>query len=178
MADAVGSGKVRHIGLSNVTAEQVRRAHKVHSIAAVQFEYSLWRREVESSLLPTLRELGIALVAWSPLGAGFLTGTVPSLEPTDFRQYNPRFSGSNLATNTSRFAGLIKLSDEFGITPAQLALAWLLHQGNDIFPIPGTRRASRVDENAGASEVRLSVEQLMLIDQAAPPGVAEGSPLV
>ena len=178
MADAVASGKVRHIGLSNVTAEQVRRAHKVHSIAAVQFEYSLWRREVESSLLPTLRELGIALVAWSPLGAGFLTGTAPSLGPTDFRQYNPRFSASNLATNTSRFAGLIKLSDEFGITPAQLALAWLLHQGNDIFPIPGTRRASRVDENAGASEFRLSVEQLMLIDQAAPAGVAEGSTLV
>lgn len=178
MADAVASGKVRHIGLSNVTAEQVRRAHHVHSVAAVQYEYSLWRREVESSLLPTLRELGIALVAWSPLGAGFLTGTVPSLGPDDFRQNNPRFSTSNLATNTSRFAGLFKLSDEFGVTPAQLALAWLLHQGHDIFPIPGTRRPSRVDENAGASEIRLSVEQIMLIDQAAPPGVAEGATLV
>ena len=178
MASAVGAGKVRHLGLSNVTAEQVRRAHAIHPIAAVQYEYSLWRREAESLLLPTLRELGIALVAWSPLGAGFLTGTVGSLDQNDFRQGNPRFSGPNLAVNSERFALLFRLAAEFGITPAQLALAWLLHQGDDVFPIPGTRSTTRVAENARASTIRLTAEQLRRVDQVARPGLAEGATLL
>ena len=139
MAEGVKDGKVRYIGLSNVSAEQVRRAHKVHPITAVQFEYSLWRREAEVDLLPTLRELGIALVCWAPLGSGFLSGTVSSLSKDDFRHNNPRFAGENLNMNRHRFLPLLQLAEELGVTPAQLALAWLLHQGQDIFPIPGTR---------------------------------------
>ena len=140
MSEAVQAGKVRYLGLSNVTAEQVREAHVVHPIAAVQFEYSLWRREAETELLPTLRELGIALVPWSPLGSGFLTGTVDSLPDDDFRNNNPRYQGENLATNQDRFGPLLSLAQELGITAAQLSLAWLLHQGDDIIPIPGTRK--------------------------------------
>ena len=119
MAASVRAGKVRHLGLSNVTAEQVRRAHAVHPIAAVQYEYSLWRREAETTLLPTLRELGIALVAWSPLGAGFLTGGVSTLGPDDFRHNNPRFAGQNLAINTDRFAPFMQVASELSLTPAQ-----------------------------------------------------------
>lgn len=178
MARAVEAGKVRHVGLSNVTADQVRRAHAVHPIAAVQYEYSLWRREAETGLLPTLRELGIALVAWSPLGAGFLTGTVGVLASTDFRRHNPRYAGENLATNTDRFAPLIELARAHGITPAQLALAWLLHQGSDVFAIPGTRRPERIEENAKAAAIELSAELLRRIDVIARPGLAEGASLV
>jgi aryl-alcohol dehydrogenase-like predicted oxidoreductase len=178
MASAVQTGKVRHLGLSNVTAEQVRRAHAVHPIAAVQYEYSLWRREAETSLLPTLRELGIALVAWSPLGAGFLTGAVSTLPANDFRQNNPRFAGENLAINAARFAPLMQLAGELSVTPAQLALAWLLHQGVDVLPIPGTRRPARIDENAQASSIRLDAEHLRRIDALARPGLAEGKTLV
>jgi aryl-alcohol dehydrogenase-like predicted oxidoreductase len=178
MASAVRAGKVRHLGLSNVTAEQARRAHAVHPIAAVQYEYSLWRREAEATLLPTLRDLGIALVAWSPLGAGFLTGTVSTLEQGDFRQNNPRFAGQNLATNADRFAPLMQLARELSLTPAQLALAWLLHQGHDVFPIPGTRRPERIGENAKSSAVRLDADQLRRIDALARPGLAEGRTLV
>ncbi len=178
MARAVREGKVRYLGLSNVSAEQVRRAHKVHPIAAVQFEYSLWRREAEAALLPTLRELGIALVCWSPLGSGFLSGTVTSLSRDDFRQNNPRYAGGNLALNRDRFQPFMALALELGVTPAQLALAWLLHQGPDVFPIPGTRRADRVDENARATEIRLTPEQLKRIDELARPGLAEGATLV
>jgi aryl-alcohol dehydrogenase-like predicted oxidoreductase len=178
MASAVRAGKVRHLGLSNVTAEQVRRAHAVHPIAAVQYEYSLWRREAETALLPTLRELGIALVAWSPLGAGFLTGTLTALGPGDFRQHNPRFAGENLATNADRFAPLMQLARQLSLTPAQLALAWLLHQGADVFPIPGTRKPERIFENARASAVRLDAEQLRQVDALASPGLAEGRTLV
>jgi len=178
MASAVRAGKVRYIGLSNVTAEQVRRAHAVHPIAAVQYEYSLWRREAETLLLPTLRELGIALVAWSPLGAGFLTGTVNSLGANDFRQYNPRFAGANLATNTDRYAPVMQMARDLSITPAQLALAWLLHQGEDVIPIPGTRQAQRIDENARAASIQLDEKQLRQIDALAQPGLAEGRTLV
>ena len=178
MAQAISAGKVRQIGLSNVTAEQVRRAHAIHPIAAVQYEYSLWRREVETELLPTLRELGIALVAWSPLGAGFLTGTVRELDSNDFRQNNPRFSKENLTINTNRFSPLFKLAKELSVTPAQLALAWLLHQGDDIFPIPGTRSSVRVTENAKASEIKLNAEQLRQIDQISTPGITVGATLV
>jgi aryl-alcohol dehydrogenase-like predicted oxidoreductase len=178
MAEAVRVGKVRYLGLSNVTADQIRRAHRVHPITAVQYEYSLWRREAEMALLPTLRELGIALVCWSPLGSGFLTGTVNSLEKNDFRQNNPRYAGENLAANLDRFAPLMEIAGELGVTPAQLALAWLLHQGQDVFPIPGTRRPERVDENAKAADIRLDNETLQRINSLARLGLAEGATLV
>ncbi len=178
MGEAVGAGKVRYLGLSNVTAAEVERAHKVHPISAVQYEYSLWRREVEIELLPTLRNLGIALVAWSPLGAGFLAGPPKALDEGDFRNNNPRFAGDNLATNRDRFAPLIGLAEELGISPAQLALAWLLHQGEDIVPIPGTRRLERIDENAQAATVHLTPETLERIDAVAQPGQAVGATLV
>jgi aryl-alcohol dehydrogenase-like predicted oxidoreductase len=178
MADAVAAGKLRYLGLSNVTADEVRRAHSVHPLTAVQYEYSLWRREVETDLLPTLRELGIALVCWSPLGGGFLTGTIDSVCGGDFRQHNPRYSPENLALNKDRFAPLNDIAGQLGITPAQLALAWLLHQGDDIFPIPGTRRASRVEENANAASAELSEDILRRIEGIAPPGTAAGGTLV
>ena len=169
---------MRCLGLSNVTAEEVRRAHAVHPITAVQYEYSLWRREAETALLPTLRELGIALVAWSPLGSGFLTGTVSGLDKNDFRQNNPRFAGENLARNRDRFAPFMHIAKELDVTPAQLALAWLLHQGSDIFPIPGTRRPERIDENAKALDIHLSGATLKRIDELARPGLAQGATLV
>jgi aryl-alcohol dehydrogenase-like predicted oxidoreductase len=125
-----------------------------------------------------LRELGIALVAWSPLGAGFLTGTVDTLGANDFRQYNPRFAGPNLATNTDRYAPVMQIARELSVTPAQVALAWLLHQGDDVIPIPGTRKAQRIDENAQASTIRLDAQQLRTIDALARPGLAEGQTLV
>lgn len=178
MADGVTAGKVRYLGLCNVTADEVRRAHAVHPLAAVQYEYSLWRREAETELLPTLRELGIALVCWSPLGSGFLTGTVGSIAEGDFRRNNPRYSADNLAANQDRFAPLKDIADQLGITSAQLALAWLLHQGDDIFPIPGTRRAERVEENANASSVELPPDILQRIENIAPPGAAAGGTLV
>jgi aryl-alcohol dehydrogenase-like predicted oxidoreductase len=178
MVDGVRAGKVKHLGLSNVTAEQVRRAHAVHSIAAVQYEYSLWRREPEQALLPTLRELGIALVPWSPLGSGFLTGTVNTLAKEDFRNHNPKYAGENLKANADRFAPLMALAKELGITPAQLALAWLLHQGNDVVPIPGSRKKERVTENSAAAAVRLSPQVLKQIDALAPAGIAPGATLV
>jgi aryl-alcohol dehydrogenase-like predicted oxidoreductase len=144
----------------------------------VQFEYSLWRREAEAELLPTLRELGIALVGWSPLGSGFLTGTVTSLSKNDFRQYNPRFAGQNLASNRDRLRPFMAVAKELGVTPAQLALAWQLHQGQEIFPIPGSRRADRVEENARAADIRLTSELLKRINELARPGLAEGATLV
>jgi aryl-alcohol dehydrogenase-like predicted oxidoreductase len=178
MAEAVHDGKVRFLGLSNVTAEHVRRANKVHPIAAVQYEYSLWRREVETELLPTLRELGIALVPWSPLGGGFLTGTIDKLAPDDFRNFNPRFQRENLAINRQRFAPLIKLAEELGITPAQPSLAWLLHQGDGIIPIPGTRQLERVTQNATAAEVVLNPKTIEKISGLAEPGLAQGQTLL
>ena len=178
MAEAVNEGKARFLGLSNVTADQVRRAHKVHPIAAVQYEYSLWRREAETQLLPTLRELGIALVPWSPLGSGFLTGTVENLASDDFRNNNPRYQDENFAANKARFAPLMQLAEELDITPAQLALAWLLHQGEDIIPIPGTRKQSRVTENAAAAEMILISDTIRQISALAAPGLAEGQTLV
>jgi aryl-alcohol dehydrogenase-like predicted oxidoreductase len=178
MSEAVNEGKVRFLGLSNVTADQVRRAHKVHPIAAVQYEYSLWRREAETELLPTLRELGIALVPWSPLGSGFLTGTIETLASDDFRNNNPRYQGENFQANKERFAPLMQVVEELDITPAQLALAWLLHQGDDIVPIPGTRKQSRVTENAAAAEIALSSETVDRISVLAAPGLAKGQTLV
>jgi len=178
MAAAVNEGKVRFLGLSNVTADEVRRAHKVHPIAAVQYEYSLWRREAEMQLLPALRELGIALVPWSPLGSGFLTGTVENLASDDFRKNNPRYQGENFTANKERFAPLMQFAEELEITPAQLALTWLLHQGDDIVPIPGTRKQSRVTENAAAAEMILSSETIRQISSLATPGLAKGQTLL
>ena len=178
MAESVRAGKVRYLGLSNVTAGQVRRAHAIHPISAVQFEYSLWRREAETELLPTLRDLGIALVAWSPLGAGFLTGVAEPFGADDFRRLNPRYAGENLVRNRDRFAPFMQVAADLGVTPAQLSLAWLLHQGEDVFPIPGTRRAARVDENAAAADLRLPPEVLARIDGIAAPGTAAGATLV
>lgn len=178
MAGAVTTGKVRYLGLSNVNADQVRRAHAVHPIAAVQYEYSLWRRDAETSLLPVLRELGISLVAWSPLGSGFLTGAVDGLRKDDFRNNNPRFTGRNLIHNRERFAPLMQLAQAKGVTPAQLALAWLLHQGPDIIPIPGTRRTQRIDENVAAAAIHLDGDTLARIDRLAPLGLAHGATLL
>lgn len=178
MAEAVQGGKVRYLGLSNVTAAQVEQAQRVHPISAVQYEYSLWRREAETELLPTLRRLGIALVAWSPLGAGFLAGPPEKLDAGDFRHNIPRFSSDNLASNRDRFAPLLVLAKELGISPAQLALAWLLHQGEDIVPIPGTRSSDHIDENAQSSEIILTLETLERINKLARPGLAKGGTLL
>lgn len=177
MSEAVSQGKVQHIGLSNVTAAQVRAAHAVHPIAAVQYEYSLWRREAEAELLPTLRELGIALVGWSPLGAGFLTGAA-EVGSNDFRLNNPRYQGENFRRNQDRFAPLSELAKELNISPTQLVLAWLLHQGKDIFPIPGTRRLERIDENAQAISISLDSSVLSRINAVAPLGIAVGRTLI
>lgn len=178
MAECVKAGDVRYLGLCNVTADEVRRANQIHPISAVQFEYSLWRREVETTLLPTLRELGVALVPWSPLGGGFLSGEVRQLAADDFRHNNPRYAGENLNINRDRFAPLMELARDFRITPAQLALSWLLHQGEDIIPIPGTRKVERLDENAASANVQLDADTLAKIDKIAPLGLAEGATLV
>src|SRR5690349_6935190 len=177
MADLVRVGKVRHLGVSNVTAEQVIAAHQVHPLAAVQSEYSLWTRDPERELLPVLKELGIGFVPWSPLGAGFLTGTVAMAEG-DFRANHPRFSRENLAANRDRFAPLRALAADLDVTPAQLALAWLLHQAEDIVPIPGTRTASHLDENLRAAAITLDAATLAKIEELAPAGAAAGAALL
>jgi aryl-alcohol dehydrogenase-like predicted oxidoreductase len=177
MAEGVQAGKVRHLGLSNVTAEHVRRAHAVHPVVAVQNEYSLWRREAEVELLPVLRELGIGFVPWSPLGSGFLAGTT-SVGADDFRANNPRFSGENRQQNADRFAPLHAIAGELGISSAQLALAWVLAQGEMIVPIPGTRKPERIAENLAAAEVRLPPAVLEQIERIAPRGAAAGQTLL
>jgi aryl-alcohol dehydrogenase-like predicted oxidoreductase len=178
MALAVKAGKVRHLGLSNVNALQVWRAHREHRIAAVQYEYSLWRREAELCLLPTLRELGIALVAWSPLGSGFFCGEVAEPDENDFRSRNPKFSGEHLNGNRKNFAPILAMAKKLGVTPAQLSLAWLLHQGLDIIPIPGTRSPERVVENARAARVILDDSIVMRIGELARLGLAQGANLI
>ena len=178
MAEAVKAGKVRYLGLSNVTADQVRQAHSVHPVSAVQYEYSLWRREAETELMPTLRELGIALVGWSPLGSGFLTGNLDKLNAEDFRNANPKLSGENFETNKRRLTKFSELAEHLKLSPAQLALAWLLAQGEDIFPIPGTRKASRIDENLLAASVELTQEVIDEIDQLTRPGTFQGGTLL
>jgi aryl-alcohol dehydrogenase-like predicted oxidoreductase len=178
MADLVASGDVRHLGLSNVTAEQLRRAHAVHPISAVQVEYSLWTREVESELLPAARELGVGIVAWGPLGNGFLAEPIATLDDGDFRHNAPRFHGENLERNLDRFAPLRGLAEELGITTAQLALAWLLHQGDDVVPIPGTRNRGHLEANIAAAAIGLDAHTLAEIDSLAPAGLAEGAALL
>ena len=177
MAELVRAGKVRHLGLSNVTAEQVIAAHQVHPLAAVQAEYSLWTRDPESQLLPVLKELGIGFVPWSPLGAGFLAGSADQIGD-DFRTNHPRFTRENLAVNRDRFAPLRGLAADLQITPAQLALAWLLHQAPNIVPIPGTRTPSHLDENLAAADVTLDAATLVKIEELAPAGAAVGAALL
>jgi len=175
MAELVAEGKVRHLGVSNVTPDQLLAAHQVHPIAAVQAEYSLWTRDPERELLPALRELNIGFVAWSPLGAGFFAGS-DRVEERDFRTNHPRFNPTNLAANRDRYAPLRGLATELGITPAQLALAWLVH--HDVVPIPGTRTPDHLDENLAAAKIDLDAATLARIDEIARPGAAAGSALL
>jgi aryl-alcohol dehydrogenase-like predicted oxidoreductase len=175
MADLVAEGKVRHLGLSEASAETIRRAHAVHPITAVQTEYSLWTRDLEAEILPTLKELGIGLVAYSPLGRGFLSGRFTSpeeLDENDFRRYGPRFTGENLAANLKLAERVKELAAEKGVTPGQLALAWVLHRWEHIVPIPGTKRVEYLEENLAAAEVRLSPEEVQRIAEQVP--VASG----
>ena len=177
MAELVSTGKVRQIGLSEASAATIRRAHKVHPIAALQTEYSLWTRDPEDELLATTRELGIAFVAYSPLGRGFLTGQMKSpndLAPDDFRRQSPRFQGDNFQRNLDLVKRVEEIAAEKRCTPGQLALAWLLAQGEDIIPIPGTKRRKYLDENAAAVKVKLSQDDLGRIAKAAPHGAAAG----
>jgi aryl-alcohol dehydrogenase-like predicted oxidoreductase len=171
MAELVKDGKVRYIGLSEASAETIRRAHAVHPIAAVQTEYSLWTRDVEAEILPTLKELGIALVAYSPLGRGFLSGRFSStdeLEEGDFRRHGPRFNGENLTQNLALAERVRELASERGITPGQLALAWVLSRWQHVVPIPGTKRVSYLEENLAAAEVELSAQEAEEIAAAVP----------
>ncbi|HEY1775537.1 MAG TPA: aldo/keto reductase [Solirubrobacteraceae bacterium] len=177
LAELVSAGKVRHLGISEASAATIRRAHAVHPIAALQSEWSLWSRDIEEEIVPTARELGIGIVPYSPLGRGFLTGeitTVEDLAPDDFRRHSPRFAGENFERNLELVERVRALAAEKGCTPGQLALAWLLHQGDDVVPIPGTRRIARLEENVGAVEVVLSGEDLRRLEQAAPVGAAAG----
>jgi aryl-alcohol dehydrogenase-like predicted oxidoreductase len=172
MAELVAEGKVRYLGLSEVDDALLRRAHAVHPITAVQSEYSLWARDPETTVLDALRELGIGLVAYSPLGRGFLTGAVRStdaFDDTDSRKTNPRFVGENFEHNLRLVEEVEAIAAEAGVTPAQVALAWLLAQGDDIVPIPGTKRVTRVEENTAADTVELTVEQVRKLDDLAPP---------
>jgi aryl-alcohol dehydrogenase-like predicted oxidoreductase len=178
MAELVASGDVRQLGLSNVTADELRRAHAVHPIAAVQLEYSLWTRDAERELLPAARELGVGVVAWGPLGNGFLAQPLTALEDGDFRHNAPRFQPGNLARNADGFAPLRSLAEELGVTPAQLALAWLLHQGEDVVPIPGTRNPAHLASNLAAADVSLDAETLRRIEELAPAGLAAGASLL
>jgi aryl-alcohol dehydrogenase-like predicted oxidoreductase len=171
LAELVQEGKVRHIGLSEAGAETLRRANAVHQIAALQTEYSLWSRDPEDEILPTCRDLGIGFVAYSPLGRGFLTGAIQSVDDLaedDFRRSNPRFQGENFQRNLDLVGAIQRLAAEKAVTPAQLALAWVLAQGEDIVPIPGTTRRERVEENAAALDVELTGSELQQIADALP----------
>ena len=171
LAELVKEGKILHIGLSEAAPETLRRAHAVHPITALQTEYSLWTRDVEDEILPTCRELGIGFVAYSPLGRGFLSGRFKSpeeLDENDFRRHGPRFTGDALEQNLRLVAKVEEIAAEKGCTPGQLALAWVLHQGDDIVPIPGTKRRTYLEENLGAVNVKLTPEDLARIDAEVP----------
>ncbi len=177
MAELVDEGKVRFLGMSEASAATLRRASKVHQITALQTEYSLWTRDVESEILPTCRELGIGFVPYSPLGRGFLTGAITrldALDQTDFRRNNPRFQGDNMQKNLEIVSEIEKIAAEKKCTPARLALAWVLAQGKDIVPIPGTKRIKYLEDNLGALNVKLTADDLKRLDKAAPPGIAAG----
>jgi aryl-alcohol dehydrogenase-like predicted oxidoreductase len=177
MKELVEAGKVRYLGISEAAPETIRRAHGVHPVSALQTEYSLWSRDVEDEILPTVRQLGIGFVAYSPLGRGFLTGQIRRFEDLpegDFRRTSPRFQGENFEKNLELVDRVKEIASEKGVTPGQLALAWLLHQGKDIVPIPGTKRREYLEENARAVDVELTEEDLGRIEEAAPVGAAAG----
>ena len=177
MAELVEAGKVRSLGLSEAGVKTIRRAHEVHPITALQTEYSLWSRDPEDEILPTVRELGIGFVAYSPLGRGFLSGAIRSiddLEPGDFRRYAPRFQGENFAKNLELVEEVKSIADEKGITPSQLALAWVLAQREDIVPIPGTKRVKYLEQNVAAVDVELGPDDLARIEEVFPRGAAAG----
>ncbi|MEV0527525.1 aldo/keto reductase [Streptomyces sp. NPDC050439] len=178
MAELVEAGKVRHLGLSEASAQTIRRAHAVHPIAALQSEWSLWTRDLEAEIAPVCRELGVGIVPFSPLGRGFLTGrytSVAGLEEGDMRRAQPRFADGNLERNLPIVAALNTLAEEKGVTAGQLALAWVQHRGDDVVPIPGTRREKYLTENLGALAVELSAEELAAIDAAAPASAVAGT---
>jgi aryl-alcohol dehydrogenase-like predicted oxidoreductase len=177
MAELVRNGKVRFLGLSEAGAETIRRAHKTHPIAALQTEYSLWTRDPEDAILPTTRGLGIGFVAYSPLGRGFLTGQIRRFEdfaPDDYRRVSPRFVGKNFQKNLDLVARVEAIAKEKKCLPSQLALAWLLARGDDIIPIPGTKRRAYLEENVAALSVKLTPDDLRRIDEVAPRGAASG----
>jgi aryl-alcohol dehydrogenase-like predicted oxidoreductase len=177
MAELVKAGKVKHLGLSEAAPATIRRAHAVHPITALQTEYSLWSREPEDEILETVRELGIGFVPYSPLGRGFLTGQIQSpddLAPDDYRRNSPRFQGENFQKNLDLVREVGAIAQQKGCTPAQLALAWVLAQGEDIVPIPGTKRRPYLEENLGALDVQLSPDDLAQIDRALPSNAAAG----
>lgn len=178
MSDLVKNGKVRYLGLSEAGASTIRKAASVHPITALQTEYSLWSRDVEDEILPVVRELGIGFVPYSPLGRGFLTGQIKSfddLEEDDYRRFSPRFQGENFQKNLDLVKKVEELATEKNCKPAQLALAWLLAQGEDIVPIPGTKRVKYLDENLGAVDVELTADDLNRINEIAPQGIAAGT---
>jgi aryl-alcohol dehydrogenase-like predicted oxidoreductase len=177
MAELVKQGKVRYLGMSEAAPETIRRAHAVHPIAALQTEYSLWSREPEAEILPTIRELGIGFVPYSPLGRGFLSGSIKRFEDLpadDYRRLSPRFQGENFAKNLELVERVKQMAAEKQVTPSQLALAWLLAQGDDIVPIPGTKRRSYLEENVGATSIMLTPEDLSRIEAIAPLGITVG----
>jgi aryl-alcohol dehydrogenase-like predicted oxidoreductase len=177
MKELVEAGKVRHLGISEAAPDTIRRAHAVHPVTAVQTEWSLWSRDPEQEILPTVRELGIGFVPYSPLGRGFLTGqirTPDDLPEDDFRRHNPRFQGENFQRNLQLVGRVKEMASQKGCTPAQLALGWLLHQGGDVAPIPGTKHRDRIEENLAALEVALTPDDLSRLDELAPVGVAAG----
>jgi aryl-alcohol dehydrogenase-like predicted oxidoreductase len=177
MAELVRAGKVKYLGLSEASAATIRRAHAVHPIAALQTEYSLWTRDPEDEVLKTTREMGIAFVAYSPLGRGFLTGQFKKFEDLaadDYRRFSPRFQGENFQKNLDLVSRVEELAKEKNCTPGQLALAWLLAQGEDIIPIPGTKRRKYLEENAAAVQLKLSSDDLRRIEEVAPKGAAAG----
>jgi aryl-alcohol dehydrogenase-like predicted oxidoreductase len=183
MADLVRVGKVRYLGLSEASVTTIRRAHAVHPIAALQGEFSIWTRDLEEQVIPTLRELGIGLVAYRPLGAGFLAGgvtsveTIDTLDARDFRRSNPRFEMSNLRRNLLMLDTLKALAADKGITLAQLSLAWILSQGDDIVPIPGTAKRRHLEDNVGAATVKLTAEDLKQIADSFPADAVAGERL-
>src|SRR3954470_9698093 len=177
MAELVAQGKVRHLGLSEAAPHTIRRAHAVHPITALQTEYSLWTRDPEDEILPTVRELGIGFVAYSPLGRGFLTGrfrTPDDFAEDDFRRNHPRFQGANFARNLELVERVRAIAEQKGVTPGQLALAWVLRRGEDFVPIPGTKRIPYLEENVAALDVTLTDDDLDRLDEVAPRGVAAG----